>query len=313
MRHNPESTRVVGFALVMLFVVSVYPMVVFSRTANSRGASGFSATQTTVDPLDWWPMFHHDPAGSGHSTSTAPNSNQTLWNYTTSDKVWSCPAVAEGMVFVGSGNCIVYALNATTGAFLWTAGYPVNFGSNSGLAFSPIIVDGALYVSAEDHVYALNSTTGAYLWTNVVDDGVFPCAVADGKVYIGSDDRNIYAFGSSASAQSYSVSFTESGLPSGAEWWVDLGGENQSSTSNIITFFESDGTYFYSVGASDYTASPSTGSVTVDGTNSSEQVIFTIVPEFSSLIFLPLFMVATLLAARARKRRTQKKNCKFDA
>ena len=29
-----------------------------------------------------WPMFHHDLTHTGYSTSTAPNTNQTLWNYT---------------------------------------------------------------------------------------------------------------------------------------------------------------------------------------------------------------------------------------
>jgi hypothetical protein len=73
----------------------------------------------------------------------------------------------------------------------------------------------------------------------------------------------------------YSVSFSESGLSSGTQWWVDLSGDNQSSTSNRISFSETDGTYTYSVGASSYIASLSSGTVTVNGTNVNQAIAFT--------------------------------------
>jgi hypothetical protein len=70
------------------------------------------------------------------------------------------------------------------------------------------------------------------------------------------------------------VTFTESGLPSRVEWWVDLNGDNQSSTSNVISFYGPNGTYTYSVGSSGYIVSPSAGSVTVNGANINEEVTF---------------------------------------
>src|SRR5438067_1350726 len=38
------------------------------------------------------------------------------WIYTTGSWVYSSPAVVDGMVYVGSGDSNLYALNATTGA-----------------------------------------------------------------------------------------------------------------------------------------------------------------------------------------------------
>ena len=38
-----------------------------------------------------------------------------VWNYTTGGRVYSSPAVVNGVVYVGSENNNVYALNATTG------------------------------------------------------------------------------------------------------------------------------------------------------------------------------------------------------
>ncbi|MBU4202017.1 MAG: PQQ-binding-like beta-propeller repeat protein [Candidatus Altiarchaeota archaeon] len=49
-----------------------------------------------------WPMFHHDLKNTGYTTDIAPKTNQTLWTYTTDGAVQSSPAVADGMVFIGS-------------------------------------------------------------------------------------------------------------------------------------------------------------------------------------------------------------------
>ena len=43
-----------------------------------------------------------------------------LWSYTTGGYVDSSPAVANGVVYIGSDDGNVYALNASTGAKLWS-------------------------------------------------------------------------------------------------------------------------------------------------------------------------------------------------
>ena len=69
-------------------------------------------------------------------------------------------AVAEGMVFVGSEDFHVYALNASTGAYIWS--YKTGYFVDSAIAYS----EGVVYVASEDSkVYALNSTTGDVIWS----------------------------------------------------------------------------------------------------------------------------------------------------
>ncbi|MGC8673492.1 MAG: DUF7619 domain-containing protein, partial [Thermoplasmata archaeon] len=46
----------------------------------------------------------------------------------------------------------------------------------------------------------------------------------------------------------YSIIFEESGLPDGTLWAVTLNGNTISSTTNTITFTESNGTYTYTIG-----------------------------------------------------------------
>ena len=42
-----------------------------------------------------------------------------LWNYTTGSAVDSSPAIVDGVVYVGSNDDKIYALNATNGAQIW--------------------------------------------------------------------------------------------------------------------------------------------------------------------------------------------------
>ena len=74
----------------------------------------------------------------------------------------------------------------------------------------------------------------------------------------------------------YAVTFTETGLPVGAAWSITLNETTQSSAASTITFTEPNGTYSYMVGAvGGYTASPSSGTVTVNGAAVPESVAFT--------------------------------------
>jgi outer membrane protein assembly factor BamB len=149
-----------------------------------------------VSPLpmstDWWPMFHHDLAHSGYSTSTAPTTNKILWTYTTGGNVDSSPAVADGVVYVGSYDGNVYALNALTGALVWK--YP----TGSQVGASPAVAGGVVYVSSGAYLYALNATTGALVWKLLITPTSL--TVVNGIVYVGSGDGNLYALNATTGA-----------------------------------------------------------------------------------------------------------------
>jgi hypothetical protein len=74
----------------------------------------------------------------------------------------------------------------------------------------------------------------------------------------------------------YTVTFSETGLPSGTTWWVTLNGVTKSSTTSTITFTEPNGTYSYTIGTvAKYGANPCSGSVTVNGGSAAVTVKFT--------------------------------------
>ena len=155
-----------------------------------------------VQLADWWPMFHHDLTHKGYSTSKAPNTNQTVWVHRTSSyALTSSPAVADGVVYVGSTDNNTYALNATWGTQVWnyTTDGPVNWAS-------PAVAGGVVYVGSGDgNVYALNATTGTRVWNYTTDSAIFSSpAVVGGVVYEGSTDGKVYALNATTGAKVWS-------------------------------------------------------------------------------------------------------------
>jgi eukaryotic-like serine/threonine-protein kinase len=160
-----------------------------------------SGQQPAVKCVNSWKQFHGYNMHRSNPCETVLNVNNVgklglKWSYTTGNQVYSSPAVAYGVVYVGSVDHKVYALNANTGALLWsfTTGYFV--------VSSPAVANGVVYVGSDDSkVYALNASTGAKLWSYTTGGSVNSSpAVANGVVYIGSDDGNVYALNASTGA-----------------------------------------------------------------------------------------------------------------
>jgi outer membrane protein assembly factor BamB len=122
----------------------------------------------------------------------------TLWNFNTGNIVVSSPAVANGIVYIGSYDGNLYALSAATGTKLWS------FATQGAISFSsPTVANGVVYIGSNDHsVYALNASTGEKLWSYATGDAVEASpAVANGAVYVPSDDGNVYALNASTGAK----------------------------------------------------------------------------------------------------------------
>jgi phospholipase C len=75
----------------------------------------------------------------------------------------------------------------------------------------------------------------------------------------------------------YPVMFNETGLPSGTSWSVDVNGSVQTSPGTPIVWPEANGTYPYRVDpVGEYTATPTGGTVTVDGASTGEAIHFAV-------------------------------------
>ena len=102
-------------------------------------------------------------------------------------QAWFCPLRQwrrTGVVYVGSHDSRVYALNSSTGELIW------KYATGGAVDSSPAVADGVVYVgSADGYVYALNATTGAVLWMYPAGGQSSP-AVADGVLYQYSGDQS---------------------------------------------------------------------------------------------------------------------------
>lgn len=81
------------------------------------------------------------------------------WSYLTRGAVLGTPAIANGVVYVGSQDNFLYALDARTGALRW------RFAGSLTFFAPPLIQDGVVYAPSQDgYVYALDERTGAMFW-----------------------------------------------------------------------------------------------------------------------------------------------------
>jgi outer membrane protein assembly factor BamB len=113
------------------------------------------------------------------------------------DVFLSSPAVWNGVVYVGSGDHNVYALDARSGALRW------RFSTGNVVHASPAVEDGIVYIGSWDrNFYALDARTGALRWKFTTGDdrdiynqvGIAgSAAVANGMVYFGCRDSHFYA------------------------------------------------------------------------------------------------------------------------
>jgi YVTN family beta-propeller protein len=80
------------------------------------------------------------------------------------------------------------------------------------------------------------------------------------------------------SAVNYTVTFTESGLPSATGWWINVtGGLSTFSTTESLSFGESNGSYAYTVATTNLNYSAPRGSFVVDGQEVSKTAAFALV------------------------------------
>lgn len=113
------------------------------------------------------------------------------------DVFLSSPTIVDGIVYIGSGDHGVYALNAQTGTLKW------KFQTGDVVHATPAVVNGVVYVGSFDrNFYAIDAQTGQELWRfQTGDDPVIhnqigipgSAAVADGVVLFGCRDGHFYA------------------------------------------------------------------------------------------------------------------------
>ncbi|XHH07697.1 MAG: PQQ-binding-like beta-propeller repeat protein [Candidatus Bathyarchaeia archaeon] len=207
-----------------------------------------------------------------------------IWNFTTAGQIRDTAAVVDGVVYVGcqvmagtqdAGNGVLYALNANTGALIWSS--PTN-DSDTYTNSSPAVVDGVVYVGSTDHnLYAFRASDGSTLWTFPTPDKVSSSpAVHDGVVYVGSESGDFYAVNAKSGTQvwTYSTSGAIYSSPAIADGAVYVGSYNPDNS--VYAFDASSGSllWSYQTGSGVFSSPTVTGDVMFVGSYDSTVYAF---------------------------------------
>jgi outer membrane protein assembly factor BamB len=87
---------------------------------------------------------------AGNLYAVKASNGTKLWSVPTGGGIRSSPAIANGVIYIGSDDHKLYALDAETGAIHWT------FPTGDQVVSSPTIANGAVYVGSIGSLYAFH-------------------------------------------------------------------------------------------------------------------------------------------------------------
>ncbi len=170
----------------LVFLAAVYFGLDYFTDIMSKPTQGVNSNSLPGE----WAMFRHDltHSGTADSSGTLPQ-GELKWISSIGAPTHSSPAVAYGIVYVGSQDHKLYALDAATGIKRW------EYKTGSWVESSPAIANGVVYVGSNDgRLYALDAYSGEKLWDFEAKYSIRSSpAVADGVVYFGAADYYVYA------------------------------------------------------------------------------------------------------------------------
>ena len=250
--------------------------------------------------------------GNSHNNAISKNKPESNFNpFTINDNSTSNVAYVKytlsllngtlinGNFFNTNGNAPVWIAFDSSNGYI----YVTNSGSNSvsviNGATDSVITSipvgsepyGVTFDSSNGYIYVTNYGSNSVSVINGATDGVVtsipvgsePAGItfdsSNGYIYVANYNSGTISIISTEVGVNaeYPVTFTETSLPSGTAWYVNItGGASHSSTTSTITFNEPNGTYSYTVATGDkkYVPNPVSGTFTVNWQNLTERIMF---------------------------------------
>src|SRR6266568_948647 len=151
----------------LIFLTILLPVTALAHQATSFSGTHLAQTSTQND----WPMYgfdlqhtHFNPNEQMLSSSNV-SSLALDWtlSLTPTYRISTSVSVVNGVAYEGSADGKLYAVNAATGATIWTA--PSVYGSST-ITATPAVVNGVVYVASEFSILsAYDAATGTKLWS----------------------------------------------------------------------------------------------------------------------------------------------------
>ncbi|MFN3242661.1 MAG: PQQ-binding-like beta-propeller repeat protein [Planctomycetota bacterium] len=146
-------------------------------------------------PSTEWPHYRGNPQLHGVSAARLGDQPTLAWRFDTAGDILSSPVIANGLVYIGSTDNFVYAIDLKTGEQRW------KFETKDMVEAPPLVVDGRVFVGSSDFFfYALDAAGGGLLWKYETQDRIlgganwFRSQNGKTRVLVGSYDANVYCF-----------------------------------------------------------------------------------------------------------------------
>ena len=246
--------------------------------SGSVTVSGNNTSVSVPYTTQYYLTMSSNPSSGG--TASPPSG----W-YNASSSVTISATPVSGYAFISWTGAGTGSYTGTSASHPITMGAPITESANFGKLYAVTLTETGLPSGTEWFVNLTNgqsfhSTTSAITFNE--PNGTYSYSIATVNKSWSSNGGSFTVNGAPVSQSvtftevTYTVTLTETGLPSGTNWSAALAGLTKYSASSTITFTEPNGTYAYSIGSiPGYSSSPSTGTLTVSGASQPVSVSFT--------------------------------------
>ncbi|MBN2588218.1 MAG: PQQ-binding-like beta-propeller repeat protein [Sedimentisphaerales bacterium] len=143
-----------------------------------------------------WPMFRGSQELLGIAQGQLPDSLEFLWRFKTDGGIKSSPVIDSNIVYVGSNDDNIYAIDLYTGDKVWS------YKTDDSVEAPPLCINGMVYAgSLGGFFYAIDANSGEFKWKYETDGSIYGAAnwtySPDKKsiwIIVGSYDNFLYCF-----------------------------------------------------------------------------------------------------------------------
>ena len=164
----------------ILFIITLFLVTNIITATDNDGDNDITCN------ADDWPMYQHDSANTGFSSSPFPDSLNLSYNLNYSEitnstflSPYSSPIVANGKIFIaGRGaETDIFALDENNGSLIWKKSLPLNEKSPVFIfPNSPVVSNGKVFICfgsifsfpPQSKIFALDENTGEIIWESYI-------------------------------------------------------------------------------------------------------------------------------------------------
>jgi outer membrane protein assembly factor BamB len=151
-----------------------------------------------IDKQPDWPMFRGQQRLLGIAKGNLPDKLDFIWKFKTQGQIKSSPVIVDGVVFIGSADKNIYAIEVNGGQKIWS------YQTDDDVEATPCVIGGAVYIgSSGGFLYAIDANSGTLNWKYETDGQILGAAnwtlSPDGRtiwILVGSYDNRLHCVNS---------------------------------------------------------------------------------------------------------------------